>query len=250
MASLLKQHALITGGSRGIGFKIAQKLCGQGCKVTLLSRSKSRLIDTTDYLNESFPLVAGKKHGWVSCDLSDPEHLSERLLSQFEDYKSVNILINCAGQTQQRLLVNTNDATIDAIYKVNLISPTILCHFFSRNMLRQHLENANIVNVSSILAQKYLPGTAVYSASKLALNGLTLSLSQEMNRKGNQIVRVNSILPGLIRETDMGESVNMETMQQYGLDQMTTKAETVANEVLKVVMDSRITGELIQVLAV
>ena len=94
-------------------------------------------------------------------------------------------------------------------------------------MLRQRKQNPSILNVSSVLSltEHVLPGTSVYAASKAGLLGFTKSLSNEL--KGR--IRVNALLPGLVKETDMGMNVN-SGLEQVSLDEVSNKAVQVLSD--------------------
>lgn len=100
-----------------------------------------------------------------------------------------------------------------------------------------------------MLAERYLPGTTIYSSSKMGLNRLTTSFSKELKRRNNQLIRVNSILPGLIKDTSMGNSVNFTKMKEYGLGDMVTDKERVAKIAAQLILDGSSTGKLVNVLA-
>jgi NAD(P)-dependent dehydrogenase (short-subunit alcohol dehydrogenase family) len=125
---------------------------------------------------------------------------------------SIDILVNCAGQTQRKILFRTEDPEITEILESNLRSAILGCRVVGRQMLRptpgsnsdQAPFSKCIINVSSLLAHRAVQGTAVYAATKAGMLGLTASLANELGRRG---IRVNAIVPGYI-ETAMtkGES--------------------------------------------
>ncbi|QOU20530.1 hypothetical protein BRETT_000239 [Brettanomyces bruxellensis] len=171
-----------------------------------------------------------------------------RIAKVYPEYKNANILVNCAGMTQKSLLLNTREQDIVNIYILNLIAPAILSRFFARSMIRQKHKNANILNISSMLAERYLPGTTAYSSSKMGLVRLTTTMSKEFMRHDNQLIRVNAILPGLIKDTDMGNAVNFTKMKEYGLGDMITDKESVARVSAQLILDGYSTGEVVSVL--
>lgn len=100
-----------------------------------------------------------------------------------------------------------------------------------------------------MLAERYLPGTTAYSSSKMGLVRLTTTMSKEFMRHDNQLIRVNAILPGLIKDTDMGNAVNFTKMKEYGLGDMITDKESVARVSAQLILDGSSTGEVVSVLS-
>ncbi|ODV82858.1 hypothetical protein CANARDRAFT_184994, partial [[Candida] arabinofermentans NRRL YB-2248] len=228
--------ALITGASQGLGWELAKRLSSKGCKITILSRDESKLQDKINILNDQYPLST-TSHDYISFDLSKPELLEDHIKRNYINYKSINILINCAGISQHKLLMNTSTNEIINILNINLTSSIILSKLLVKSMMK--LSNPNIINISSILSQDNVPGTSIYSISKIGLNKLSETISLEMSRKS---IRCNSILPGLIEETEIGSSVNKEYVKGNGV-----KCSDIADTVDKILCDGRINGECIRV---
>lgn len=245
--SLLGQYAFITGGSKGIGFQISQELASRGCRITIIARSALQCQRSVEYLNKKYP-IPKQKHNFLNYDLLKTSEVCMRIAKVYPEYKNANILVNCAGMTQKSLLLNTREQDIVNIYTLNLIAPAILSRFFARSMIRQKHKNANILNISSMLAERYLPGTTAYSSSKMGLVRLTTTMSKEFMRHDNQLIRVNAILPGLIKDTDMGNAVNFTKMKEYGLGDMITDKESVARVSAQLILDGYSTGEVVSVL--
>lgn len=228
------QTALVTGGSRGIGLAISKKLALEGASVTLVARDGQRLKQSLDELST----IHGQQHSYHSLDLlklinkkheQHQHHLKDIYLG------SPSILINCAGVTNHSLLHQT---TLDEIFNtinVNLTIPIILSQMVIKNMIRNKNLNPSILNILSILSMTryFIPGTSVYAASKAGLLGFTQSLSHEL--KGR--VRVNSLMPGLVKETDMGSNVIA--------DITVIPIESVANEAIRILKDTTINGQCI-----
>jgi 3-oxoacyl-[acyl-carrier protein] reductase len=233
MQALANNHALITGGSRGIGATIAQELCSLGARVTLLSRNEVRLKESVKELNERFPLHGGNRHDYIAYDLSHPHDMLSCLRKQhWNQFTSANILINCAGLTQTSLLINTPPEQISDIINVNLVSPILLCKFFAKNVLRSKNKRSTdatltlaiapspaIVNISSVVAEVGgvdLVGSTVYTSSKAGLSRFTDSLRAELRAiaakrpggvAGVLSERLLCVQPGLVAETAMGRGV-------------------------------------------
>jgi 3-oxoacyl-[acyl-carrier protein] reductase len=129
-------------------------------------------------------------------------------------------LINCAGITNHKLLPRLSDQDIITTLNLNLTAPILLSKMCFKPLLHSNKGSSftpTIINISSILAtSSTIPGTSVYAASKAGLLGFTSSLAAELKGK----IRVNSILPGLIQETNMGANANIDTIQKVSLEEV------------------------------
>lgn len=230
MISLRGKLALITGGSRGIGLAIAQNFARQGASTILVARNAERLSaavasvqaqptlpapDTPTHRDEVPPFHSGVT-GDVSSDemwpgLStklDRGHFGRRSSPKHGELlpDRVDILVNCAGITQESLLWRTDADKVAAILDTNLRGAVLGCKYISKLMAKKHngmkdvgKGEASIINVSSVMATMGGSGASVYAASKAGLLGLTSALALEMRTR---MIRVNALVPGYI-ETDM-----------------------------------------------
>ncbi|KAI3404844.2 hypothetical protein KGF56_002361 [Candida oxycetoniae] len=231
------QFALITGGSRGLGFAIASKLAQEGANVTLVSRNTSALKKAVERLSLKHD---GQKHFYQSVDLLNLVDPNSSSLPVMQNLLNLNtILVNCAGVTTSNLLHKTSHTQTLETLNLNLTVPILLSQMAIRNMIRHRKLNPSILNISSILSytEHLLPGTSVYAASKAGLLGFTTSLANEL--KGR--IRVNALLPGLMRETDMGSLV---TTTNFASD-VSVSVSCVANEALKILENLSMNGECI-----
>ncbi|KAK6197946.1 uncharacterized protein RJT21DRAFT_122762 [Scheffersomyces amazonensis] len=239
--SFVGRKALVTGASRGLGKAISHKLASQGCSVLLVSRNEDLLRQQVKDLPQ---LSTSQKHDFVSLDLNDliispdkKKHLSSYL-------GDVSILVNCAGVTNHSLLYRLEDSEIISTINLNLIAPILLSKLLYKPMLKLSKESINksqpisqILNISSILSltETNVPGTSVYSASKAGILGFTKSLSAEFKGK----VRVNSILPGLIRDTDMGAGASSS------LSDKSISLDHVVSKSMDILLDDSVNGQCI-----
>jgi len=171
--------ALVTGGSRGIGAAIAERLREDGWKVATLSRNGA------DF----------------TADVSDAEAVDRAFASIEADLGPVLALVNNAGHTDDGLAIRMRSEQWDAVISVNLTGAFNCTRRALRSMLPERF--GRIVNLSSVVAERGNPGQANYAAAKAGLLGCTRTIAREMARKG---VTCNAVTPGLI-ETDMTTEV-------------------------------------------
>jgi 3-oxoacyl-[acyl-carrier protein] reductase len=245
--SLINYHALITGGSKGIGNTIAKKISSLGCKVTLLSRNEGLLQDEVENLNKEYPLNNGKLHDYIKFDLKNPE-LIESFIFKNKNFQDINILINCAGMTQNKLLMNIPSNEIQEIMNVNLISPIILSKLFIKTISRKKTNEGikkigHIVNISSILSlsKHDLVGSTVYTATKAGLSRFTECAAHEQGeihkRKPNSPqIYISCLTPGHVIDTDIGNSVKVDESSVEFMKR-TTKEE-IADQVAQLLVSN------------
>ncbi len=230
-SSLLGQTALITGGSRGLGLHIAKRLSQNGANIILLSRQGDILKHNIKH--ELSIISNNQQHHYIQCDLSQLDSIGE-CLSSSNILQKLNILINCAGISQNSLLFSTSSSSIQSIIDTNLTSSIILSQFLMKPLMRN--SPSSIINISSVLGLKGFRGTSAYSASKAGLVGFTRALAVEMGSKG---LRVNSISPGLIKETEMGQGLKFENV----LNKDGVSMESVYQTVEYLLRNQSVTGQ-------
>lgn len=217
------QTALVTGGSRGIGLAIAKKLANQGASITLLAKNEALLQQSVKQLPSDY-----NQHHTIQLmdllQLVEKDYTASRLQDQLKPH---TILVNCAGVTTHTLLPRTSHQQIVNTINLNLTVPIILSQLCTKYMIQQRQQNPSILNIASVLSltDHVLPGTTVYSASKAGLLGFTKSLSNELRGR----VRVNALLPGLVKETDMGVTVNSD-LKVITLDEVADKAAEILGD--------------------
>ncbi|KAK6460327.1 hypothetical protein DFJ63DRAFT_337699 [Scheffersomyces coipomensis] len=225
------RKALITGASKGLGKAIANRLASEGCSLKLLSRNEDLLRHEINQL----PIInPSQTHEYISFDLNQlaSSHSNARESGISELLNDVSILINCAGVTNHSLLYRMDESEILSTININLLAPVLLSRLAYKPMIRSHSKTENIpqiLNVSSVLSltNTYVPGTSVYAASKAGLLGFTTALAAELKGK----VRVNALLPGLIQETDMGTSANInDEVGSVTLDSVVSKAVGILSD--------------------
>ena len=171
--------ALVTGGTRGIGAAIADRLRRDGWNVATLSRNGAD----------------------VGADVSNPEQVAAAFAEVKERFGPVLVLVNNAGVREDGLAIRMSPEEWQRVVDVNLSGAFHCTRRALDDMLKARW--GRIVNVSSVVAERGNPGQANYAAAKAGLLGLTRTLAREMGRKG---ITCNAVTPGVI-ETDMTADV-------------------------------------------
>lgn len=181
---------VVSGGSRGLGRSIIEELISQEYQVASFSRSRSKFIDE---MLERRP----EQFYWEPVDACDSDQLKGFVKVVYKKYGAIYGLVNNAGVNSDQLISMTSDDDIDRLINNNLKSALSLTRSVSRVMITQKM--GSIITISSIIGQRGFKGSAVYAATKAALDGMTRAAARELGPKS---IRVNSIAPGFL-ETDM-----------------------------------------------
>lgn len=193
MFNLEGQKALITGGSRGIGKKIAEKFIANGAEVTIIGTNRETL--------ELAAKELGSKCSFFSANLANNEDIDNLI----KDYCSdIDILVNNAGTTKDGLLMRMSNDAWDEVININLSSAFKLIKGSIRGMMKKRY--GRIINMSSVVASSGNPGQANYCSAKAGMIGMTKSIALEVASRG---ITVNAISPGFIA-TDMTNKLTDE----------------------------------------
>lgn len=197
----------VTGGSRGIGRSIVQKLASQGARVGFSYASQEAAAQ--DVL-KSLP---GEGHFVTPLRLESPESIAAAVEMIQQKMPKLDGLVNNAGLTRDGLLLRMKLEDWDAVINGNLRGAFLL----TQGLLKGFVKNrsGSIVNVASVVGRMGNAGQANYAASKAGLIGFTQSLAKEIGSRG---VRVNCVAPGFIK-TDMTHDLS-EDVQNKMLDQI------------------------------
>jgi 3-oxoacyl-[acyl-carrier protein] reductase len=180
------RNVVVTGASRGIGLAIAQELAAAGYNVIGVARHES------DEFKNAVREVNGRLH-FRAFDLSEIDAIPAFVKLLRDKFGAIYGLINNAGIGTEGLLATLHNSEIEALVRLNVLSPVILTKYVVRHMMADG--EGRIVNMSSIIASTGYNGLSVYGATKAAATGFTRSLAREVGKLG---ITVNAIAPGFI----------------------------------------------------
>ena len=201
---LKNKVAVITGGSRGIGYATAEAFLREGAIVIITASSKANADKAVQDLKAKFPgsVVAG-----ISPDLSRLEDVRSIFRAVSGTYGCSDILVNNAGVYESAPFMSYTEDTFDKVMDLNVKGVFNATRAAAECMVPRG--SGVILNTSSMVSISGQPSGFAYPASKFAVNGLTVSLARELGPKG---VRVNAVAPGII-ETDMMKAVPKEVIE-------------------------------------
>ena len=197
-------NVVVTGGSRGLGLGIAQKLVGAGYHVISVARKETeQLASATQEAEREHP---GSFH-FSPFDLAKTEDIATFVKALRKEYGPIYGLVNNAGISFDGALSLMPNAQIEQLVRLNTLSPIILTKHVVRSMMAEG--GGRIVNIASIMGFTGYSGLSVYGATKASLIGFTRSLAREVGRMG---VNVNSVAPGFV-DTEMTQGPKEEQRQ-------------------------------------
>jgi 3-oxoacyl-[acyl-carrier protein] reductase len=206
-------NVLVTGASRGLGAAIAARLAAEGFHVIAVARR---------------PAEGAGERGVTSVafDLADTPAIPEFVRGLRQRFGPIYGLVNNAGLGTEGLLANMPDPDIEALIRLNTLSPIIMSKYVVRGMMAQ--KRGRVVSISSIIASTGYNALSVYAATKASLVGFTRSLAREVGRVG---VTVNAIAPGFV-DTEMtrglGEDDRARIMARSALRRLAEPEDVAA----------------------
>lgn len=238
----MKQTAIVTGGSRGIGRAVAVRLAKDGMNLVINYRGNSAAAEETERLCREL----GAEVLLVQGDVSRAEDCEKLAAQAKEAFGRVDVLVNNAGITRDGLLARMTEEDFRAVLDVNLVGPWNMMKAVNRIMMKQRY--GRIVNLSSVTGLMGNMGQTNYAAAKAGILGMTKSYAREVASRG---ITVNAVAPGFI-DTDMTEA-----MPEGAKDKIVTgipmgrtgKSEDVAEAVAFLASEQAgyITGEVLRV---
>lgn len=196
--------AIITGGSRGIGFATADTFLREGAIVIIAASSQASADKAVSRLQALHP---DRKVGGIAPNLSCFESVKKSFERIASEYGSIDILVNNAGVSESTPFEKYTEELYDKVMNLNVKGVFNASHAASEYMIAQG--KGVILSTSSMVSICGQPSGFTYPASKFAVNGLTVSLARELGPKG---IRVNAVAPGII-ETDMMKAVPKEVIE-------------------------------------
>ena len=195
--------AVVTGGTRGIGFAIVKKYLENGANVAIAGSRQATVEKAIEKLPEYKDRVMG-----IWPDLCSPEDVAAAFASVKEKFGSLDILANNAGISSRTSLYDYTVEEFSKIFDVNVKAVFVCTQAAARIMKEQG--GGVIISTSSMVGEYGQPSGCGYPASKFAVNGLTKSLSRELAKDQ---IRVNAVAPGVTR-TDMLDALPTEMVER------------------------------------
>jgi 3-oxoacyl-[acyl-carrier protein] reductase len=192
-------NVVVTGGSRGIGLAIARRLAAAGYNVIAVARRESDELRET--IRDAVKQGRGVLH-FKAFDLSEVDAIPAFVKALRDEFGAIYGLVNNAGIGTEGLLATMHNTEIEALLRLNVLSPIILTKYIVRQMMADGA--GRVINMSSIIATTGYNGLSVYGATKAAASGFTRSLAREVGKLG---ITVNAIAPGFV-DTELTQSLS------------------------------------------
>lgn len=233
--------ALVTGAAQGIGKAIVLLLARNGADIVVSDINLEKAEETANEVQ-----VIGRKAMAIKVNVADLEDVERMVQTIIEKFGRIDILINNAGITRDKLILRMTEEDWDAVLNVNLKGTFNCTKAVIRHMSKQ--KGGKIVNIASVSGEMGNAGQANYSASKAGVIGLTKTIAREFAQRG---INVNAIAPGYIQTpmTDaLSEKVKEELRRLIPMGRL-GQPEDVAQAVLFLVSEasSYITGQVLNV---
>jgi NADP-dependent 3-hydroxy acid dehydrogenase YdfG len=228
MGKLDGKVAIVTGASSGIGEATAEALATEGAAVVAAARRGDRLEDLVERIN-----TAGGKALALECDVTEEEQAHDLIRRARQEFGQVNILVNNAGVMQLSEIDKGLSDEWRTMFEVNVLGLLYATDAAIEAMKEQG--SGHLINISSLASRGTRPGLGVYSGTKMAVNGISEALRQELLEYN---IRVTMVEPGAV-ETELPEHITDEEARE-GLNTMLEqldplKAEDIANAIVYVV---------------
>ncbi len=241
-----KCHAIVSGGSSGLGLATTKLILSQGGKVVLLD------IKKPDY--DEFTIKEKENLYYFQLDITKENEIKNCLAYSIDEINNINLLVNCAGIGVPCKVIGKEgvhpENIFNKIIQINLIGSFNLLKLTAEKMINNKPDNDGfrgaIINTASIAAFDGQIGQAAYSASKGGLVSLTLPIARELARYG---IRVCTVAPGLF-ETPMLEGLPEEAykslVEKTVFPKRFGKPEEYAHLIMSIFKNNMINGEVIR----
>lgn len=184
---------IVTGGSRGIGRAIAERLASEGAHVAIIGTNQESISQVAGEIAEKF----GVKAIGYSANVANAEEINVTFGKILEEFGAIDGLVNNAGITRDTLIMRMNEEDWDSVIDTNLKGVFNCIKAATRPMAKARA--GRIVNISSIVGLAGNAGQANYAAAKAGIIGLTKSVARELASRN---ITANAVAPGFI-DTDM-----------------------------------------------
>jgi 3-oxoacyl-[acyl-carrier protein] reductase len=234
-------NVIVTGGSRGLGLAIAQRLASRGYSVIAVARREGETLAAL--MRE--PGMADALH-FRAFDLAEIAGIPDLVKDIRKRFGPIYGLVNNAAVGTSGVLATMHNAQIERVVHLNTVSPLVLTKYVVRSMMVDG--GGRIVNSASIVSATGFSGLSVYGATKAAIVGFTRSLAREVGPAG---ITVNAVAPGFI-DTEMtqglGDAQHEQIVRRSPLHRL-AEAEDIANAVEFLLGDKarNITGTVLTV---
>jgi gluconate 5-dehydrogenase len=185
--------ALVTGGSKGIGFGIAEALAQAGADVALVARNQADLANARESL-----LQTGRRIWSYSFDMSEVKKIDEMFAGVVQDTAGIDILVNNAGGTRRGPAETLTTEDWNFVINLNMTAAFTLCQVFARQRIKNK-KKGKIINIASLMSETVREDNAPYAASKGGIRQMTKALAVDWAKYR---INVNAIGPGFI-QTDL-----------------------------------------------
>lgn len=205
MKRLEGKVAIVTGGSRGIGFAIVERFLEDGAKVAIVGSREETARAAEKKILEKDP-NAEVLAVWARAQ--DENEIKDVFKKVMEKWGSVDILVNNAGISKTKAIEEMTDEDFTSVMDINVNA----VFRYSKEAVKVMIENeiaGSIINTSSMVAINGSGNQSAYTASKAAVNGLTKSLARELGKHG---IRVNAVAPGVVGTDLVAENVTDEML--------------------------------------
>ncbi|HUG68876.1 MAG TPA: SDR family oxidoreductase, partial [Pirellulaceae bacterium] len=194
-----RKVALVTGGSAGLGFVIAETLCNRGASVMLAARDGQRLQEAVGRLQER-----GFRASGFATDVTDAEQVNSLMARTIEEFGRLDILVNNVGRSTRGNVLDTSPEEFRDLMELNFLSVVRCTQAAAPHLIESH---GHLVNIGSLASKSVSKFLGAYPASKFALAAYSQQLRFELNPQG---VHVLLVCPGPIARKDAGQRYDVE----------------------------------------
>lgn len=235
--------AVVTGGTRGIGYEVVRKYLTNGAKVVLFGSRQESVDKALKQLKEE---NAAWEVDGLFPKLTDAAEVEKAIAWVKDKYGRVDILVNNAGISQSTRLYDYTPEEFDKVIDLNV--KAVFYAILPAAKIMKEQGGGCIINTSSMVSISGQPAGVGYPASKFAVNGITISLARELARDG---IRVNAVAPG-VTKTDMVAALPQDMVDRISAGIPLGRPgspEEVADAFLYLASDmaSYVTGEILSV---